>query len=226
MKFDSGTSPSAVRTRSVSSVDSTRASSGKRTRISTSSSLDGTRIVSSRIPRVTSCTIAPTVATLAPKRPAASTSTLISHSTPGSGRVSSIRVRAGVSSNRARTSRVASCNSSQLSPARRRLTGLPEAGPREAARISVRMPGIWSSRSCKPSRMSSPPGRVPHSSRSSCTWPIVSRGASEPPVLLFSPPSPAKAKTSRTPSVSITICSTSRTCASISSTLRLPRART
>ena len=66
MKFDRGTSPSSVRTLRLSSVESTRSCSGKRTRMSISSSELSTRMVSSVSPRVTSCTIAPTVATLAP----------------------------------------------------------------------------------------------------------------------------------------------------------------
>ena len=66
MKFESGTRPSAVRTFSVSRVDRTRYSSGRRTRMSISSSELSTRMVSSRMPRVTSWTMAPTVATSAP----------------------------------------------------------------------------------------------------------------------------------------------------------------
>jgi hypothetical protein len=65
-KFDSGTSPSRVRVLSVSSVERTARLLGE-----ADADLDlvvggGHRMVSSRMPRVTSCTIAPTVATSAP----------------------------------------------------------------------------------------------------------------------------------------------------------------
>ena len=54
MKFDSGTSPSGVRTLRLSRVDSTRSSSGKRTGMSISSSEESTRMVPMTSPRVTS----------------------------------------------------------------------------------------------------------------------------------------------------------------------------
>ena len=89
IKFDKGTRPSAVRTFKLSKVDRNLSSSGSLTLISISSSELSTRIVSNKIPRVTSCIIAPTVATSAPYRPAFSTSTSICQSIPGRGLVSS-----------------------------------------------------------------------------------------------------------------------------------------
>ena len=140
MKLDSGTRPSDVRTFSESKVLRKRSLSGRRTRISISSSLVGTRIVSKRIPRVTSCTIAPTVATSAPKRPAFSTSTSICQSIPGRGRLSSICVSPSVVSKSSRMRAVLSSSTSQSSPLSLRWTGLPLPGPRLSSKISVSKP--------------------------------------------------------------------------------------
>ena len=58
------------------------------------------------------------------------------------------------------------------------------------------------------------------------TWPMLSEGPGAPPVLALRPPRPAKAKALSTPGTSSVTSSTSRTRASFSARLRLPRART
>jgi hypothetical protein len=99
----------------------------------------------------------------------------------------------------------------QVVPARRPSAagarGLPEAGPMERFRISVWMPGRTAKAAVRvPAGSGSRRGRPPsrrrglrhrrssHGTARSGSGPIASRGACAPPVLLFSPPAPAKAK--------------------------------
>ena len=141
IKFDSGTSPSAVLTFKLSKVDKNRSSSGNLTRISISSSELSTRMVSNKIPRVTSCTIAPTVATSAPYRPAFSTSTSICQSIPGNGLVSSTCIKPSVWLNIARILAVVLSKSLQFSPLSLKCTGFGLAGPLSNSKISISIPG-------------------------------------------------------------------------------------
>ena len=228
MKFESGTSPSVVRTRKLSSVDNRRSFWGRRTRISISSSEVSTRMVSSKMPRVTSCTMAPTVRTSAPYRPAFSTSTSICQSIPGRGRVSSTSFKPSVISNLARAIFAASCRSCQLSPFRRKLTGLASAGPIPSVRISVFTAGILASSARRLSSTRSPPSSVisarsSHGISSIWIWPIASSGLPAPPVFWFKPPAPANANELRMPLVASTTRSTLATAASFSASERLPR---
>mmetsp|Transcript_3755 Transcript_3755/g.4888 ORF Transcript_3755/g.4888 Transcript_3755/m.4888 type:complete len:232 (-) Transcript_3755:25-720(-) len=174
---------------------------------------------------------------------------------PGSGRLSSIRIRPGVFSKCSRAVRVAAVSSSQPSPRRRRCTGLPEAGPCARARTSTSNPGsltisaFSSSRTVLPSYssamssfskprylLSSPPnqpsngslsvGRSSQGMISNWTWPMVSGGSCAPELSVFRPPSPAKEKTLITAWCCRMMSSAARTISSFSRSEMLPRART